>query len=101
MSKTLSESQTSSDSGKETIFWIKSEIFSFGLLPISSRSKISYETLLEVVKKYRYEHELNAKYFNTINSLYPTETKKENVMFRYLYYFCCIYAFLYILLLKF
>lgn len=70
------------ESTKEIIFWIRSEIFSFGLLPISGRSKISFETLLEVVKKYRHEHELNAKYFNTINSLYPTETKKENVMFR-------------------
>lgn len=68
---------------KEVLFWIRSEIFDFGLLPLPPRSKISFASLLEVVKKYRYEHELNAKYYKAINTLYPTELNKENVMIRY------------------
>lgn len=82
LSSQSKQSSSPAPEERDIVFWIRSEIFEFGLLPLPPRSKITFANLLEVVKKYRYEHELNAKYYKAINTLYPTELNKENVKIR-------------------
>lgn len=71
------------DSRSETFFWLRSELFEYGLLPLSPHSDLSFASLLAVVRKYRNTHELNAQYLKAINTLYSTSTSSENVSMRY------------------
>lgn len=67
----------------ELFFWVRSELFEYGLLPMSPHSDISFASLLAIVRKYRFTHELNAQYLKAINTLYSTNTSAENVSMRY------------------
>ena len=68
----------------ELFFWVRSELFEYGLLPMSPHSDISFASLLAIVRKYRVTHELNAQYLKAINTLYSTNTSAENVSMRYI-----------------
>lgn len=67
----------------ELFFWVRSELFEYGLLPLSPHSDISFTSLLAIVRKYRNTHELNAQYLRAINTLYSTQTQSDNVSMRY------------------
>ena len=67
----------------EIFFWVRSELFEYGLLPFSPHSDISFTSLLAIVRKYRNTHELNAQYLKAINTLYSTNASSENVSMRY------------------
>lgn len=71
------------DSKSETFFWLRSELFEYGLLTLSPHSDLSFASLLAIVRKYRNTHELNAQYLKAINTLYSTNTSSENVSMRY------------------
>lgn len=77
-------SVSSSEATKaEIFFWVRSELFEYGLLPFSPHSDISFTSLLAIVRKYRNTHELNAQYLKAINTLYSTNASSDNVSMRY------------------
>jgi hypothetical protein len=55
------------------LLWIRSEVFDYGLFPIPPRSKISYLSLLDLVKKYNFIHDMNDRYYTAVNSLFIEE----------------------------
>lgn len=69
----------------EIFFWVRSEVFEYGLLPLSPHSDLSFTSLLAIVRKYRNTHELNAQYLRAINTLYSTHTSSEWVSMRCVY----------------
>ena len=49
--------------------WFRAEILQYGLLPQPPNSKLSFSSLLDLVRKYRHIHEINAKYYSVIASV--------------------------------
>lgn len=77
-------SQTRTSVQQNDLFlWLRSEILNYGLLPLSPHSDISFHSLLSLVKKYRYTHELNTQYLTAINTLYSTKSAPEHITMRY------------------
>eukprot|EP01127_Copromyxa_protea_P019037 TRINITY_DN6096_c0_g1_i2.p1 TRINITY_DN6096_c0_g1~~TRINITY_DN6096_c0_g1_i2.p1 ORF type:complete len:829 (-),score=150.61 TRINITY_DN6096_c0_g1_i2:430-2892(-) len=58
--------------GKVTTFWVRSDVFQHGLIPLRPDSSLSWVSLQHLVNKYNVAREMSREYFKTINYDMPT-----------------------------